>query len=158
MKIDLCLLHSNSQEFVDISGEYIIPFSYYEKSDVIKINPVNVLGKIYKKENEKGVFSDYLEGSIEGSMIIPDSISLEEVNYYFSFDFDDFLEKNTYFDENTLDIFEFLWENILLEVPLYYSEVDDSKEFHGDGWKLIHEDEVEVNNPFRDLLKDVEKE
>ena len=95
---------------------------------------------------------------IEGSMILQDSISLEEVNYPFSIHFADFLEKNTYLNENILDIFEFLWENILLEVPLHYSVVEDLKKFQGDGWKLIHEDEIESNQPFRDLLKDVEKE
>ena len=63
-----------------------------------------------------------------------------------------------YLKQNILDIFEFLWENILLEVPLHYTKVKDLHKFRGDGWKLIHEDEIKNDNPFHDLLKDIEKE
>jgi len=56
-------------------------------------------------------------------------------------------------------IFQFLWENIFLEVPLQFTKVEDLSKFHGDGWKLISEDELRnANNPFNDLLKDIEKE
>ena len=158
MEIDLSLLHNKTEDSIDISGEYILPSSYYENSDIIKVLPVTIKGEIIEKTNEEGELDDYLDGMIEGSMILSDSISLEEVNYPFSIHFADFLEKNTYLNENILDIFEFLWENILLEVPLHYSVVEDLKKFQGDGWKLIHEDEIESNQPFRDLLKDVEKE
>ena len=61
-------------------------------------------------------------------------------------------------DENRLDLFEFLWENIVLEVPLKFTKVTNLSEFHGDGWKLMSEDEVSLeNNPFHDLLKNFDK-
>ena len=52
-----------------------------------------------------------------------------------------------------------MWENIVLEVPLKFTEVKDFSEFHGDGWKLIDEDEVQKNhNPFGELLEEFGEE
>ena len=88
-------------------------------------------------------------------MIINDSISLEEINYPYSIEYDDYLEDNCKKNENILDIFQFLWENIVLEVPLQFTKVSDLSKYHGDGWKLISEDDLEKrNNPFNDLLKE----
>ena len=92
-------------------------------------------------------------------MIILDSITLEEVEYPFSIEYDDIIPENSKKSENILDIFEFLWENTVLEVPLQFTKVDDLSKFHGDGWKLISEEELNTrNNPFSDLLKDYDKE
>ena len=158
MKFDLTPLQNHSVEEIDISGEYEIDSSYYQNSGIVDLKKIKVDGHIIEKENDIGSFDDYIQCSIQGSMILLDSISLEEVEYPFIIEYDDFIEKNTYFHENILDIFEFLWENILLEVPLHYTKVDDFHNFHGDGWKLIHENEIQKHNPFSDLLKDVEKE
>lgn len=155
MNIDLKLLHSNATDEIDITGEYLIPKEYYENSEVIKINPVKVNGNIIRDEE----LDDTVKCTIEGSMIIPDSISLEEIEYPFNLEFNDKLEEIYKKDENTLDIFSFLWENIVLEVPLQFTKVDDLSKFHGDGWRLISEDELnQRNNPFSDLLKDYDKE
>ena len=55
--------------------------------------------------------------------------------------------------------FQFLCENIVLEIPLQFTKVKDLSKFHGDGWKLIREDELtNSNNPFSDLLKDFKEE
>lgn len=159
MEIDLSLLHSNTVSEIDISGSYDVDKSYYEDSDVIKLNGVEVIGKIYRDEDEEGELADYIECSMKGEMIIPDSISLEEVSYSFQIEYDDMLEENCKKNENTLDIFQFLWENIVLEVPLQFTKVEDLSKFHGDGWKLISENELKnTNNPFSDLLKDIEEE
>ena len=92
-------------------------------------------------------------------MEIPDSISLEKVCYPFCIEYDDIISESCKKNENILDIFQFLWENIVLEVPLQFTKVDDLSKFHGDGWKLISEDELSTrNNPFSDLLKDFDKE
>ena len=157
MKIDLTKLHNNIEDSINISGKYEIDSSYYQSSDIIKLSSIDVVGEIIEKESDFGT-NDYITCKISGNMILLDSVSMEEVSYPFSIEYDDFIEENCLLDENILDIFEFLWENILLEVPLHYTKVKDIHEFHGDGWKLIREDEVRNNNPFYDLLKDVEKE
>ncbi len=158
MEIDLSLLHSNTIPLLDITGVYNIDSSYYKDSDIVNLDNVSVEGKIYRKDCESDLV-DYIECVINGKMIIHDSVSLEEVDYPFSIQYDDILEENCKKTENILDIFQFLWENIVLEVPLQFTKVEDLSKFHGDGWKLISEDELRnTNNPFSDLLKDFEKE
>lgn len=155
MNIDLKPFHSNTISEIDISGEYNIPVNYYENSDVLKLDNIKVQGIITKDEE----LDDNIDCTINGTMMIQDSISLEEVDYPFSIEYNDKIEENCKKDENTLDIFQFLWENIVLEVPLQFTKVDDLSKFHGDGWRLISEEELKKeNNPFSELLKDYDKE
>ena len=149
MIIDLNL----KNEYV-IDGIYDIPTNYYEKSEVKKIDKVKVSGKIYYDANDD--VSANLD--ISGAMIILDDISLDEVKYPFSIKYDEKIEKNLINDENKLDLFEFLWENIVLEVPLKFTEVKDLSKFHGNGWKLVSEDDkYATDNPFSELLKNFDK-
>ena len=159
MNIDLTLLHSNTVDKIDITDTYNISKEYFENTDIIALNDIKVVGKIIRKENDDLELEDYIECKISGDMIIPDSISLEEVKYPFSIEYDDFLDENCKNGEKVLDIFQFLCENIVLEVPLQFTKVEDLSKFHGDGWKLISEDElVTSNNPFSDLLNDFKEE
>ena len=152
MDINLSKLNINNE--IDITGIYNIPKSYFEKSEVLELNNINVKGKIYIEDEE-----ECIKCVIEGEMIIPDTISLEKINYPFKIEYDDIISKTSKKSENTLDIFEFLWENIVLEVPLQFTKVDDLSKFHGDGWKLISEDSlIQKNNPFNELLNDYDKE
>ena len=85
-------------------------------------------------------------------MILEDSISLEEVDYPFSIEIEGILEENSKKLQNTLDLIEILWENIVLEVPLKFSKVEDLSQYKGEGWKVISEDDLTMkNNPFADL-------
>ena len=150
MDIDLTLLHSNTINEIDISNTYNIPKEYIYDEQVIDANNIEVEGKIYLKEQE-----DYIECNIKGEITIEDSISLEPIKYKIDTKYDDFVEENFKKNEKTLDIFRFLWENIELEIPLQFTRVEDLSKFHGDGWKLISEEELKhSNNPFSDLLKD----
>ena len=161
MDIDLSLLHSKATEEIDITNIYTIPKEYYESTSVEKIENIKVTGKVYMASSidDADEEEDYIKAKIEGDIILTDSISLEPVSYPISIDFDDILEQNCKKDENTLDIFQFLWENIVLEIPLQFTKVKDLSKFHGDGWKLVSEDELTTrNNPFSDLLKDFEEE
>ena len=150
MDIDLTLLHSNTINEIDISNTYNIPKEYIYDEQVIDADNIEVEGKIYLKEQE-----DYIECNIKGEITIEDSISWEPIKYKIDTKYDDFVEENFKKNENTLDIFRFLWENIELEIPLQFTRVEDLSKFHGDGWKLISEEELKhSNNPFSDLLKD----
>lgn len=150
MDIDLTLLHSNTINEIDISNTYNIPKEYIYDEQVIAADNIEVEGKIYLKEQE-----DYIECNIKGEITIEDSISLKPIKYKIDTKYDDFVEENFKKNENTLDIFRFLWENIELEIPLQFTRVEDLSKFHGDGWKLISEEELKhSNNPFSDLLKD----
>ena len=155
MNIDISLLYSNVLETIDITDSYKIPKNIYEDTDIKDLSDINVDGYIYLNENDEAS----IKCSIKGSMTILDSISLDNVEYPFTIEYDDIIPENAKKNENILDIFEFLWENTVLEVPLQFTKVDDLSKFHGDGWKLISEEELkETNNPFSDLLKDYDKE
>ena len=155
MEVDLSLLHSDTIPSLDISGVYELPKSYYQDSEIIALEPIQLQGEVTK--DEEG--NDFLRCTIQGSMKLLDSVSLEEVAYPFSVQYEDVCEENFKKYENCLDIFEVLWENIVLEVPLQFTKVSDLSKFHGDGWKLMSEDEYRYqNNPFSDLLKDYDKE
>ena len=155
MQIDLSLLHSNSTPSISIRGVYEIPKEIYENSDVVTLKPVEVEGEV--KLDEDGC--DHITCQIKGTMILLDSVSLEEVAYPFQIEYDDICDENCKKDEKNLDIFLFLWENIVLEVPLQFTKVSDLSKFHGDGWRLMSEDEYHFqSNPFSDLLKDYDKE
>ena len=55
-----------------------------------------------------------------------------------------------------LDITEFLWQNILVEIPLkVVSEKNEGITLEGNGWRLITEEELNKSNnsPFSELSK-----
>ena len=149
MEIDL-----NFNDSYKLDEIVSIPSSYYENSGVKRLDNIKVSGKLYY-DPEDNLYADV---HIIGTMILNDDISLEEVEYPFSIEYDDILEENLKNNENTLDLFEFLWENIVLEVPLKFTKVTNLSEFHGDGWKLISEEESTLkNNPFSQLLENFDK-
>ena len=154
MDVDLSLLQSNTVDDISITGVYNIPDSYINKDLVKSINDIKVDGKVYiDNDIEK------INCSIIGNIEIEDSVSLEVLNYPISIEYDDKIEENWKKSEKILDIFSFLWENIVLEIPMHYSKVEDFSEYKGDGWKLVSEDELtKNNNPFNDLLKDFKEE
>ena len=161
MNIDYSLLVSGSVNDIDISNTYSIPKEYFENTEVLALNEIKVEGKIYQgiSEDDPEETTEYINCKIIGEMTIEDSISLEPVEYPFFIEYDDIIEENCKKSENILDIFQFLWENIVLEIPLQFTKVKDLSKFHGDGWKLISEDELKSsNNPFSDLLKDFKEE
>ena len=153
MKIDLSLLHTNQVSEVSIHDSYSFTDDY-TCPDILGLSDIKVDGIIILRV-DKYLFI----GNISGTMIIKDSISLEEVSYPFEIQFDDFLPENYIKNENTLDILGFLWENIVLEVPLRFTKVQDLSKYKGDGWRVIREDErINPNNPFLELLNDFEEE
>lgn len=161
MTIDFSLLVSGTKDEIDITNTYTIPKEYFENTEVLELKDIKVEGKIYQGvgEDDPDELVEYIKCSISGEMIIEDSISLEPIEYPFSIEYDDIIEENCKKNENMLDIFQFLWENIVLEIPLQFTKVKDLSKFHGDGWKLISEDELKTShNPFNDLLKDFEEE
>ena len=160
--IDYSLLVSGTVKEVDITNTYTIPKEYFENTDVLALNNIKVEGKIYQDYSEDDIeeLVEYIDCKISGEMTIADSISLEPVEFPFSTEYNDIIEENCKKSENTLDIFQFLWENIVLEIPLQFTKVEDLSKFHGDGWRLISEDELKKhnNNPFSELLKDYKEE
>ncbi len=161
MNIDLTPLHSHTVEEIDITNTYSIPSEFFGTTGVKKLDNIEVEGYVYLSPSEDDIKEeiDAINCKIKGNMLIEDSISLEPVEYPFSIEYDDIIEENCKKNENTLDIFSFLWENIVLEVPLQFTKVQDFSKFKGDGWKLVSENELtENNNPFSELLDNMKEE
>ena len=59
-------------------------------------------------------------------------------------------------NNNSLDIFPIIWENILMEIPIKVTgpEATDLK-LSGDGWKLVTEESEEKENSAFAKLKDL---
>lgn len=152
--VDLSLLHSNSVEEIRIKDDFYIEKEVYQETDIKGFNGLHVDGLIRRETDD----DDYIDLSVSGEMILADSISLENVNYPFSFKIEGSLKEILGNCPNTLDILEILWENIVLEIPLKFTKVEDLSKFHGDGWRLMSEEEPHQNNPFNELLKDFGEE
>lgn len=161
MDIDLTALHAHTVTRIDITDTYSIPNTYFGTTGVKKLDNIKVTGYVYLAPSEDDIDEevDNINCKIEGNMIIEDSISLELVEYPFTIEYDDIIEENCKKNENTLDIFQFLWENIVLEVPLQFTKVKDFSKFKGDGWRLVSENELTTtNNPFSELLDKMKEE
>ena len=149
-------LLDSSINSIDIDENFTIPKENYANTEIIDLEEVKVKGNLTYPSDD----NLFLDIECSGTMKLKDSVSLEPVLYPFSFKISEnvveFLEK----DQFTLDIISILWENIVLEIPIRYSEVTNYDEYTGDGWRVISEDDVKdnTNNPFKDLLKEIEKE
>ena len=154
--MDIKELLDNKVSYIDIDNSYIIPKEYYTDTSIIDLSKVKVLGKLTYPSDDNLL----LEIECTGSMTLEDSVSLEPVNYPFSFKISENVSERLENEQFSLDIISILWENIVLEIPIRYSEVTNYDEYKGDGWRVISEDEkkVNTNNPFKDLLKEIEKE
>lgn len=155
--IDLNKLYNRDINTIKINEKYIIDEKYIVDNRIKKLNPVTVSGelKLIKDDNLEDTIYAKLE--IKGQMYIEDSVSLKEIEYEFNTEYDDYIDKNYINNENILDIFSFLWENIELEVPIKYTKEKNLNNFSGKDWQLISDEELTNNNPFKELLKDVEE-
>ena len=161
MNIDLTKLVTNQVEEIEVSIDVVMPMELVKGSQIRKLNDVKFEGNIVKLCD-----GDYqIAGKLAGEMILPDDITLEDVSVNFSSDIEENFsgnckqeEKNLEIIQNRLDITEFLWQNILVEIPLkVVSEKNKGLTMEGNGWRLITEEELEKeksnNSPFSELSK-----
>ena len=141
---------------ISIDEEFTIPKEEYANTDIIDLEKVKVIGNLTYPSDD----NLFLEAFCSGVMKLNDSVSLEPVDYKFSFKINENVYEKLEKDKFSLDIISILWENIVLEIPIRYSEVNNYDKYKGDGWRVISEDEKEINtnNPFKDLLNKIEKE
>lgn len=114
-----------------------------------------------KGEITKDSLNNYhLNCNFNGFMIISDAISLDEVPYKFAITIAENLEEiqeTNEIKQNILDLKRILWQNIVLEVPISYTQVKDAK-LKGNGWELIQEIRTEDTiDPRFEKLKDLLK-
>lgn len=146
MELDITAL--NNTDKLDINEEFSLPRELYSDYQIIDLKNLKLVGNLYIDS-----FSIItLKATLSGTMILEDSISLEPIEHNFSTEINEKIEETNEKFENTLDITDILWQNIMLEVPLKLTNVENFNEYQGDGWKLISEDSISnTNNPFREL-------
>ena len=150
--IDLTKLYSGATDELSFDGEYNIPKEVITDSRVKELKDVVISNSIIKK-----IEDDFeISLNITGKMKISDSITLEDVWYPFEIEIDEKLDEFVENDKKHLDIIAFLWQNIVLEVPLRYTIVSDYEKYQGNGWKLVSEEEI-GNNPFKSLLNNEDR-
>ena len=144
MKIDLNKLIYQDKILIDETIDY--SKEYLENTDIISLNNVKVQGSIYVDYEKNNV----IELNVNGTMILTDAITTDPVPYDFTIEIAENLENSL----KTLDLIEFLWHYIVLEIPIRYS-TSDAQELKDKYANVYLEEEVrEVNNPFKDFFKE----
>ena len=144
MQIDLNKLVYQDKILIDETIDY--SKEYLENTDIISLNNVKVQGSIYVDYEKNNV----IELNVLGTMILTDAITTDPVPYDFTIEIAENLENSL----KTLDLIEFLWHYIVLEIPIRYS-TSDAQELKDKYANVYLEEEVrEVNNPFKDFFKE----
>lgn len=156
MRIDLTNILANIVSAININEQVIIDNEMLKTSNIRRLDNTMFNGRIFKDYEDNLV----LEGNITGTMVLPDDITLKDVNYEFKSEIFEYIEEVFTIDKNSIDILDYLWQNILVEIPLKVrTEEDDNITLKGDGWRLITEEELNnrSNRPFSDLSKLLDK-
>lgn len=153
MKINLNLLP------VNIDTVVTFPKDFYENTSITDLKEVKVTGTIkYNASDEIAI-----DLAVQGTMVLKDSITNDPVDYPLDFEITEILENlegesEKYFEkkQNILDIIEFLWENIVLEVPISFTNVKDTH-LKGDGWELNNNESEDEIDPRMEKLSEIFK-
>lgn len=141
MRIDISKLLNYSLDEIVFEDKITIDSSYLKTTEIRKLSDVKIDGIIKREVDD--VIS--LNLSIDGVMILPCSISLEDVTYPFHIEVYEVIDEEINgeylkIDKNSIDILPLIWQNIVLEIPIKVvsPNVDRSK-LSGDGWALKEE-------------------
>ena len=155
MVIELFNLVVNNKKII-IDNDVVINDELLKTSTIRRLNNVHFNGYL-----DRLIDDTYeLSGTLSGTMILPDDITLEDYEYNFTSEIEENIEETSINLQKTLDITDILWQNILIEVP---SKVVNDKnkniKLEGNGWRLISEDDLNSkNNPLSELEDLLRKE
>lgn len=157
MNIDITKLKSGIETSIEINEKLDIDVS---NTEIIELKDTELHGTITK--DSEGY---YINAILSGIMTLPCSVTLKPVDIEFNTEIDgnieDLLEEIGIFDkknENTIDIFPIIWENILMEIPMrVVSDEIDTNSLKGDGWQVVTGEVISSPNPELEKLKDLLK-
>ena len=144
MIIDLNDLFRKDQIIID--EEITYDNTYLENTDILELSKVKVLGSIFIDYENNRV----IKVNVKGTMYLMDAITTKKVPYDFEIEIEEILENSL----KTLDLNEFLWHYIVLEIPIRYttSDIEELKNTYKD---IYSEDDIRnENNPFKDFFKE----
>ncbi|MGI6330078.1 MAG: YceD family protein [Bacilli bacterium] len=145
MNINLEKLINNYLEELKIEETINYSEDDLKNTEIKRLSEIKIKGDI-KSTTEELYF---LNLKVTGMMVLPCSISLEEVEFPFNFYIEEVLtekmtEEENYIKiiDNSIDIKPLVWQNIVMEIPLkVVSPNIEKKIFQGEGWELIEEDQ-----------------
>lgn len=151
MQIDISKLINGYLEEIKVSKEIKLDDNLLKDNNIYRIHDLIFDGSISLTEEDKL----FISGNINGYLVMPDDLTLEETNVKINTDLEEILDKN----EKILDISEILWQNILMEIPSMVRSHSEEVNISGNGWRVISESVYEKehatnNNPFKNL-KDI---
>ena len=131
---------------------------YLQVSAIKRLDNIKVSGRIYYSLTKEVIFA----GNVKGNMTLVDGYSGDLIDYPFNIDLDEILadfseedEKKGKKPQNSLDLKEVLWENIVLEVPIVVSKDNEVKTKKGEFWE-VRDENSKKDDPrlecFRTLL------
>lgn len=131
---------------------------YLQVSAIKRLDNIQVSGRIYYSLTKEVIFA----GNVKGNMTLVDGYSGDLIDYPFNIDLDEILadfseedEKKGKKPQNSLDLKEVLWENIVLEVPIVVSKDNEVKTKKGEFWE-VRDENSKKDDPrlecFRTLL------
>ena len=142
------MIDLNKLNYLDsilIEEEVEIPDDYLENTDIVSLSKIKTVGNITLDSEDNYI----IKLDVSGTMQLHDSITYDLVDYPFSINIEETLENSV----KTLDLIEFLWHYIVLEVPLRFtnSEIDS---IENENYRVISEEEYsKKNNPFKDFFE-----
>ena len=154
MVIDLTGLMLGNVDYVDIDEDVIIDSSFFVNTSIRDLIGTHFYGNVIRIGDQY-----QLKGVISGIMVLPDDVTLDDVDYSYDINvLENFNDDSDIFKivQNRLDITDFLWQNILVEVPSKVrKQGNENLKLEGDGWRLVTEDDLESSNdsPFSELSK-----
>lgn len=147
MIINLNNLNINNK--IEINELLTIDKEIYKNTSIKKLLPVKVNGEIFYNVSDEVE----LDLDVEGTMILEDSITLDDIDYQYSLHINEIIsseneEIKDYYQnsKNTLDIMPILWQNIVLEVPISITKEKDAH-LSGEGWELKSEEQKNEIDP-----------
>lgn len=144
---------------IELDENIIFDESYYKNTDIIKMDSFHIKGEIFYN------LSDEIEINlnVEGNIYLNDAITLEEIKYPINININEILSNseensNEFYEKNKniLDINEFLWENIVLEVPISLTKKSGTN-IKGNGWELNKKSNEEEIDPRLAKLNEIFK-
>lgn len=147
---------------INYEGVVAIPKEYYEKMDILDVQNVHLKFEIYKNMDQ----DDILHLVCTGNFLLQDARNLESVSYPFQFEFAEKIDEESEMcgrflenSQNTLDIMAILWENIVLENPISYTECDSLENPKENvGWRVVGEkDDEEIDPRLAPLMELLDK-
>ncbi len=141
------LLQSNSGNVSFDEDIEIDASAFANNSRINSVKDVHVSGHGYLDEEENRF---YVQLNVSGTMLVPDAITNEEIEYPFETDsdetyvFEEVEEDGVRFVTNeVIELLPAIIDDIMLEVPLQVTNASEGDYPSGDGWRVITEEEYQ---------------